>query len=75
MEYEKCPTCGNKQLIVDVEDVIRTEYSATTGKIIKKKGCIHTNCWMYKCRCGWVGEPTKWYESLPDVIRAKYNNI
>lgn len=70
-QYEECPKCGNKQLIVDVEDVIRSKYSAKTGKLIKKNGWIHTNSWNYVCRCGWYSEPATHHDSLPNIVEKR----
>jgi len=46
-QYEECPECGNKQLIIEVEEVSRPRYSAKTGKLISKGHCFHTNCCQY----------------------------
>lgn len=67
-QYKKCPTCGNKQLIIDVEEVVRSHYSAKTGKLIKKPNTIHLSSYQYTCRCGWYSEPSTHFESLPEVI-------
>lgn len=67
-QYEECPECGNKQLIIEVEEVSRPRYSAKTGKLISKGHCFHTNCCQYTCCCGWFSEPTKYHESLPEII-------
>lgn len=55
-QHEECPKCGNKQLIHYVEELVGKEYSVLTGKLLKARGHQGTNCWNYKCRCGWYSE-------------------
>lgn len=50
---EECPKCGNKQIILVKEELTLKEYSVQTGKLLKNYGFTGTNCWNYKCRCGW----------------------
>ncbi|MBG9586961.1 hypothetical protein ABE26_07500 [Cytobacillus firmus] len=56
MKVEECPECGNNQIILVKEEFVLKEYSAKTGKLLKSHGFIGTNCWNYKCRCGWNSE-------------------
>ncbi|MGM7635651.1 hypothetical protein [Bacillus sp. Hm123] len=67
-EYNKCPKCGNKQLLIDVEEVVRRYYSVKTGRLVRDKGVIHINAWIYMCRCGWYSEATAYPESPPDIL-------
>jgi len=55
-QHEECPKCGNKQIIMCVEELVSREYSVLTGKLLKDNGSQGTNCWNYKCRCGWYSE-------------------
>ncbi len=57
MEYEKCPNCGNRQIVLVAEELIERRYSVLTGKLLKSdKISSGTNCWNYICRCGWNSE-------------------
>lgn len=55
-QHEECPVCGNKQITMYVEELIGKTYSVKTGKLLKVEGFKGTNCWDYKCRCGWVSD-------------------
>jgi len=48
MEHEKCPKCGNRQIILVAEELIERRYSVLTGKLLKSdKISSGTNCWNY----------------------------
>lgn len=55
-QHKECPECGNKQIILCVEELVGREYSVKTGKLLKDNGMQGINCWNYKCRCGWDSE-------------------
>jgi len=53
---EECPKCKNKKITRLDEVMVLKEYSVQTGKLLKNHGQTGTNCWNYKCRCGWLSE-------------------
>ena len=55
-EFTRCPQCGNDQIIRVIEEIHRKEVSVKTGKVLKNEGFQGTNCWNYKCRCGWYSD-------------------
>lgn len=55
-QHTECPKCGNKQIILYIEEIVGREYSVKTGKMIKDGGQKGVNSWNYKCRCGWYSE-------------------
>lgn len=56
-DIEKCPECGNKNLVVYEQIAVARIRSKKTNKVLKHKGFLETTCWNDLCRkCGWSGE-------------------